>query len=236
MKRCKKCGLEKPLDEFHNDARTRDGRKSWCKVCAIAAARQRQLDNPEAAREADRRYSASDKSKANRKRRREGPQRERILEQKRESWARTGDKHNARLRALRRSDPERFREYQRRRYEKDREKVLEQNRQWRAGNIDAVRRRWMMRNYGITPEEFTQMLNDQDGCCAICGTDMESVRELIRETLRTGIRIDHDHVTGAVRGLLCTGCNKGLGCFKDDIARLRAAADYLEKLRRDPAA
>lgn len=39
--------------------------------------------------------------------------------------------------------------------------------------------------------------------------------------------IDHDHATGAVRGMLCSGCNSGMGRLGDDPTSLRRAADYL---------
>lgn len=41
------------------------------------------------------------------------------------------------------------------------------------------------------------------------------------------VAIDHDHVTGNIRGLLCNGCNKGLGLFKDDVNILQKAKEYL---------
>jgi len=234
MKRCAKCGEEKSLDEFHRASRLPDGRQYWCKVCSIAAARQRARDNPEAHREAARKYSASDKSKANRKARREGPQRETILEQKRESWDRNKEENARKAREARKADPERFREYYRRRYEKNREQILEQNRAWALANPDKVRAIKLRHDYGTTPEEVDQKLLDQGGLCAICQVDLEQIVQHNKDgTVRgTGICIDHCHETGKVRGIICSGCNKGLGCFKDDPARMRAAADYIEKHRR----
>jgi hypothetical protein len=76
--------------------------------------------------------------------------------------------------------------------------------------------------YGITGEEADAMLEAQGGLCAICGD-------------RPAAHVDHDHVTGAVRSLLCFTCNSGLGNFRDEVALLRAAAEYLERHRR-PAA
>jgi RNA polymerase-binding transcription factor DksA len=80
--------------------------------------------------------------------------------------------------------------------------------------------------YGITSEEFDAMLASQGGGCAICGTTDWLSRG-------KGPHTDHDPDRGptAVRGILCGTCNNGLGNFGDDPARLRAAADYLERTR-----
>jgi hypothetical protein len=76
------------------------------------------------------------------------------------------------------------------------------------------------RRYGLTPEEFEAMLAAHDGRCALCRTD---------ESRGQGDwHVDHDHVTGQVRGLLCASCNLGIGHLKDDPALLRKAAIYIE--------
>lgn len=80
--------------------------------------------------------------------------------------------------------------------------------------------------YGITSEEYTTLLTEQDNKCGICrcpggnGTK-ESPR----------LCIDHDHTTRQVRGLLCSTCNRAIGLFKDDPLVLRTAANYIEKER-----
>lgn len=72
--------------------------------------------------------------------------------------------------------------------------------------------------YGLSPAELAALL-EQHGTCAVCGTASWG---------RRGPQVDHDHSTGKVRGVLCVNCNNGLGRFKDDPARLRAAAAYIE--------
>lgn len=84
-----------------------------------------------------------------------------------------------------------------------------------------------MRNYGITREDYNRMLAEQVGKCAICGGDPEGGRASRLPV--AAFHVDHDHETGKVRGLLCAHCNTGLGKFKDDPARMRAAAGYLER-------
>jgi hypothetical protein len=94
---------------------------------------------------------------------------------------------------------------------------------WRERNRQAVRDHHLVRNYGINRTEFNRMLVAQEGKCAICGhVPTGEVRDKV-------LHVDHDHETGAVRQLLCTKCNTGLGAFRDDVERLRKAIDYLRK-------
>jgi len=73
--------------------------------------------------------------------------------------------------------------------------------------------------YGVSRAEFDHMLAVQDGKCAICGGSNGDQK----------LAIDHDHASGRVRGLLCHNCNHAIGKMKDDPARLRRAAEYLER-------
>jgi len=90
----------------------------------------------------------------------------------------------------------------------------------RADYSDWARRNNLWRNYRITPEQYDEQLITQDERCAICGATESQDRW---QTLA----VDHDHETGALRGLLCGHCNKALGLFGDDITRLEAAIHYL---------
>lgn len=78
--------------------------------------------------------------------------------------------------------------------------------------------------YGILPEEYLSMFEQQEGKCAICGQEEKC---LYKGKIRS-LAVDHDHKTGKVRSLLCNGCNNGLGRFADDPNLLRMAADYLD--------
>lgn len=82
------------------------------------------------------------------------------------------------------------------------------------------RRRWQLSTkYGLTPEQFDQLAAAQTGACAICRVVPDE----------GPLHVDHDEVTGAVRGLLCGRCNRGIGLLDHDPGRLREAARYLEE-------
>lgn len=85
------------------------------------------------------------------------------------------------------------------------------------------RRSVLKKRYGITADEYDQMAIEQNGC-AICGA-----LECGGRGSTSRLAVDHDHVTGKIRGLLCNNCNNGLGRFKDDVELLQKAITYLEK-------
>lgn len=76
------------------------------------------------------------------------------------------------------------------------------------------------RPYVLSPEGYDRLFAQQGGQCAICGTSEPGGRF-------TRLLVDHCHKTGTVRGLLCHGCNAGLGLFGDDPERVSAAVAYL---------
>jgi hypothetical protein len=77
-----------------------------------------------------------------------------------------------------------------------------------------------VRKYGVTLADYDAMLAAQGGKCAVCLTTPD--------TQRYGVfHVDHCHTSGAVRGLLCRGCNNVLGVVNDDPAALARAIAYL---------
>jgi hypothetical protein len=81
----------------------------------------------------------------------------------------------------------------------------------------AYRRNYhIKRNYGLSPEQFFVLERNQKGLCAICKSKPKK------------LCIDHDHITGKVRGLLCNPCNQGLGHLRDNITNLISAINYLK--------
>jgi hypothetical protein len=77
-----------------------------------------------------------------------------------------------------------------------------------------------IRSYGISIEEYDQMLLEQNGVCYICNKKPSDKRAL---------DIDHNHETGVVRGLLCSQHNRAIGLFDDSINLLARAIEYLSR-------
>jgi hypothetical protein len=84
-----------------------------------------------------------------------------------------------------------------------------------------------LRIYGITKKEYDLLFAKQKGVCLICGQTENSFTRTGK--VITKLFVDHNHKTNKVRGLLCSGCNKGLGYFKDSPKLLGKAIKYLNK-------
>lgn len=89
-----------------------------------------------------------------------------------------------------------------------------------------ARERQLKYRYNITPSDYSHLFNLQNGKCAICKKNSESWNG-------KHLTVDHDHKTGAVRGLLCSYCNSALGKFEDNPEILINAFKYLTKKEGD---
>ncbi len=107
----------------------------------------------------------------------------------------------------------------------------EQAEAWRKDPVNKARRnaankeqgharRAALRSYGLTEEDYAGLYAAQDGRCAICTTP------------HPVLCVDHSHITGGVRGLLCRSCNRSIGQLGDTAEALQRAADYLHAAER----
>lgn len=111
----------------------------------------------------------------------------------------------ARVKRWQQANPERLNAYRRTRRLEPEVKLRE-----RAGHL--------MRKYGLSLEQYDRMLAVQGGGCGICSRPARD---------DSSLHVDHDHATGAVRGLLCFSCNNALADFREDRKLLRNAIGYL---------
>jgi len=84
---------------------------------------------------------------------------------------------------------------------------------------------YLKRMFGIDLNDYNNLLFEQNGVCAICKLPEKGKRRL---TEPKALAVDHCHVTGKIRGLLCSECNKGIGLFNDNIELLYTALLYLK--------
>jgi len=75
--------------------------------------------------------------------------------------------------------------------------------------------------YGITAQDYEDMLKNQGGVCAIC-------QEFKLYGKQQRMHVDHCHETNKVRGILCQGCNLAIGKFKDNVERMERAINYIK--------
>ena len=126
----------------------------------------------------------------------------------------------------REANRDRARQHSQQTWDKHRETYIAQKRaRWHALRADPKMRSKLkaerararrLQRYGLTPDLYDALWAQQNGGCAICA-----------QSLEPSLHVDHDHVTGAVRGLLCNSCNSALGLFRDNTMVLLRAVEYL---------
>ena len=127
---------------------------------------------------------------------------------------------NTRTREWRKDNPKQA-DRHKKEYWNNREKHLKRGRDWRKNNKEAYKSTVIKSKYGVTLEEYNEMLGGQNYKCAICGSDNSGRGD-------EAFCIDHNHKTGKIRGLLCHNCNIGLSKFKENISNLEKSIKYLE--------
>lgn len=110
--------------------------------------------------------------------------------------------------------------YYHERWAKNKEQLRPKLTAWKKNNPEKIKA-IQLRRYGLTPTTFYALLAAQNDCCAICVKPFDSSKH-------GRPHIDHDHVTGHVRGIIHGTCNLILGFAKDDATILLQAARYLK--------
>lgn len=112
---------------------------------------------------------------------------------------------------------------------RDRLKTAEFGKLWYEKHRDScllkMRNTTLLRKYGITEEDYQIILKSQNYCCAICKSPDPGRAD-------KNFKVDHNHITKKVRGLLCNNCNAGLGFFSDRFDLLVEAGVYLMKEKK----
>lgn len=85
--------------------------------------------------------------------------------------------------------------------------------------------------YGITEAEYIALYEKQGGVCACCGRAETIFSNKKKDTFQ--LAVDHNHVTGKVRALLCIACNTSLGALNEDIERIEALLKYARSLKEE---
>jgi len=103
-------------------------------------------------------------------------------------------------------------------YDINKEKIKKNNTEYRKKNSVTVKKKDILRAHKISDDFYQNLIDNAGGKCAICNSS-------------ANLYIDHDHIRGEVRGMLCRECNLGLGFFKDNVESIKNAVTYLQEWR-----
>ena len=201
---CSKCGVAKPLTDYSKAPSGRLGLKAHCKACD--AERHRRLNPPHPRKQVPLRRGPIDP----------------VAEKRCAACGET--KPHFEFSLARAAQPNRNAVYR----SNCKQCQATAARGWYARNPErakANKRRFNLeRFYGLTVDQYNELLRKQHGGCAICGlSDLDAPGARRKFELS----VDHCHDTGRVRGLLCNRCNRAIGLFGDDPKILHKAIAYL---------
>ena len=108
---------------------------------------------------------------------------------------------------------------------KDRETNLRYHRDYWKKNPERVRDRKLKKTFGISLEEYLDLLSKQRGVCAICFKPEKTIHGNTKKVQH--LSVDHNHITKKVRGLLCSNCNTALGLLDENAERAQSMISYL---------
>jgi Recombination endonuclease VII len=209
-KRCTKCKEEHPVTEFWRDPKCPDGRSRWCNHCRRKRVQEFRAVDPEWGK---RKYQREKKW---------------ALAHQLALIAPPDHRRCCVCKALKNRD-----DFWHSKMTKDglarecKECMTVRNK--KSAIKHAVKRRALHRNYNlkklynITADRFDEMVQEQEGKCAICSDDITNSGK--------NPCVDHNHKTGNVRSILCQNCNFAIGGFKEDVNILNSAIEYLDKWR-----
>jgi len=105
-------------------------------------------------------------------------------------------------------------------YQDNKEEIKKNKRTYNKEQRKIIRDRLLKKFYGINLEQYNIMLENQKGICAICSEPPSAKKALA---------VDHCHITGKIRSLLCSRCNLAIGMFQEDNELMFKALEYLKK-------
>lgn len=197
-KACTRCGEVKPLSRYHSNGGSQGGRRSVCNTC-VSAQRYAQYQQRLEAR-----LIPSSGTKHCRRCLTDKPLAEFYI-----NWV-TSDGRASYCKVC-------AKQWQSSDHAKNRVRNNARSKQYN-----------LLYHFGLTPDEYDALVAKQGGLCGICGDPLGSYDEPSHADAQSyRPHVDHDHATGAVRGILCGPCNRGLGFMRDSVAVLERAVEYL---------
>jgi len=169
-------------------------------------------------REANKRYIQKNKEKLNEKKKQYRLENKEKIKQ---YYLENKEKLNEHMKQYRLVNKEKIEEYNK----QYRLENKENDKQYRLNNKERYRESKLKRKYNITLDDYNKMLLEQDGKCWTCSIKIE-------DTKKKYLCVDHNHLTGQVRGLLCDPCNVALGLLKESQEIIANLSKYLYE--KDP--